>query len=1106
MDAFYDPDPDAIGKTYVKQAGFINQVADFDPQFFGISPREAVAMDPQQRLLLEVAWEALENAGQAPDKLSGSKTGVFVGIASSDYASLYIKANDPAQLDAYYGSGVAHSVASGRLSYILGLQGPSISLDTACSSSLVAVHLACQSLRAGECDQALAAGVNLILSPENSITFSRLRMLSRDGRCKTFDARADGFADGEGCGVVILKKLADAQAAGDRILAVIRGTAVNQDGPSSGLTAPNGPAQEAVIRAALADGGVSPAEVGCIEAHGTGTSLGDPIEVQAVAAVLSEGRPANLPFLLGSVKTNLGHLEAAAGVAGLIKAVLMVQHGVVLPHLNFETPNPLIAWDDIPVVIPTALTPWPGEYQRRIAGVSAFGFSGTNAHIVIEAPPPIPERVEKEPRLNPLCLSARDETALKQLAERYIHHLENHPDEWFGDVCHTANTGRAHLNTRLVVLSETNAEARQELDAYLKGLDVPGIFSGEVQSVDLPKIAFLFTGQGSQYVSMGRGLYETQPTFRAIIDQCAGILQPLLDVPLLSILYPDETSQIRAGSSAGPQRSQPSIDDTSIAQPALFAIEYGLARLWMEWGLRPSAVMGHSLGEFVAATLAGVFSLEDGLKLVAARGRLMGALPAGGAMAAVFAEADHVEKALAEYGGQVSIAAVNGPQNIVISGAETAVQAVVARLKTEGFHARFLQVSHAFHSQLMEPILADFEKVASQVRYSAPRIKLVSDITGEFAKSDQVTTPAYWREHIRRPVQFMRSIETLYQDGCDIFIEVGPNPVLTGMGQRCLEQANRQVSWISSLKSGKADRQQMLSALAGLYTNGAAIAWAGFDHEVTYRKLALPSYPFQRRRYWIDIQSRPARRPAQQSAGEHPLLGQRLLSPASQIQFQNWLAVDQLSFLNDHRVFGQAILPAAGFVELCFAVGQALYDGKPFQLTDMTIHAPLIVQDNEERLAQMVVTPESPESARLEYYSLSKAIESWQIHTSAILRRNEISSKEPVSITDIQARCPEVITRQAHYQRLADNGLAFGSSLTGRSSNLAARRGSIRADPPDRDGCAGSAWVSIPPGLAGCPPASSGCCNSSRIRGLSADSHRKLPAIPYRGAAGLEPR
>ncbi|HEV2129938.1 MAG TPA: type I polyketide synthase, partial [Longimicrobiaceae bacterium] len=600
IDAFYDADPDAPGKMASRWGAFLDGVDRFDPQLFGITPREAAGMDPQQRLLLEVGWEALENSGIAPDRLSGSRTGVFVGVVNSDYGQLSREHDGLDQFGPYYASGSAHSIVSGRLSYLLGLHGPSISLDTACSSSLVAVHLAVQSLRAGECQMALAGGVNVILVPDSTIAISKYRMLSPDGRCKTFDAAADGFARGEGCGVVVLKRLSDALADGDRVLAVIRGSAVNQDGASSGLTAPHGPAQEAVVREALASGGVTPGEVTYVEAHGTGTSLGDPIEVQALATVLGPGRAAERPVLIGSVKTNLGHLESAAGIAGLIKLVLCLQHRQIPPHLHLHTPNPLIPWERLPVAVPQQLTPWPAE-APLVGAVSGFGFSGTNAHVVLAAAPEA-ERPPGERRrpAHLLTLSAQSGDALLELAASVAKRLRAGPELALGDVAHTANAGRAQLPHRLALRAVEVTEARSQLERFLVGEEHAGLTRGRVPPGDPPRVAFLFPGQGSQYVQMGRQLYESEPRFRQTLEQCEQILRPLLERPLLSVLYPEP------GEEADAARL---LAQTRYTQPALFALEYALCELWRSWGIEPAAVLGHSVGEYVAACVAGVFSL-----------------------------------------------------------------------------------------------------------------------------------------------------------------------------------------------------------------------------------------------------------------------------------------------------------------------------------------------------------------------------------------------------------------------------------------------------------------------------------------------------------------
>ena len=705
VDAYYDPDPDKPGKMNVRRGAFLRDVDRFDAEFFFVSPREAVAMDPQQRLLLEVSWEALENSAIAPASLFGGRTGVFVGMSNTDYWRMVYR--DEQQIDAYSALGNSYSVAAGRLSYLLGVHGPALTVDTACSSSLVAVHLACASLRSGECDLALAGGVNLILSPEASINFSKSRMLAPDGRCKTFDAAADGYVRGEGCGVIVLRPLSAALAARHRILAVIRGSAINQDGRSGGLTAPNGPAQEAVIQQALNAAGVASEAIGYLEAHGTGTSLGDPIEVRAAAAALCQDRPPAQPLMIGTIKTNVGHLEAAAGIAGLLKVVVALENKQIPPHLHLQKKNPYIEWDSLPITIPTALTPWQPIHGKRIAGVSSFGFSGTNAHVIVEEPPATATAAAATDRpIHLLALSAKTGGALKRLAKDYADYLAAHAGAPLPDVCFTANVGRSHFPYRAAILGETRDQFESALRGLTQGDQPPNLVMGEALDLKPPAVAFLFTGQGSQYVGMGRTLYETSPTFKRALDRCDEILRPHLERSLLSVLYPEKPA------------SSP-LDQTCYTQPALFAIEYALAELWRSWGVRPSFVMGHSVGEYVAACVAGVFSLEDGLKLIAERGRLMQSLPSRGKMAAVFASRERVAAAMAS-STQVSFAAINGPGSVVISGDATEVQQVLSRLAKDDIMSKELVVSHAFHSSLIEPILGEFEKRAAGIGYSEP--------------------------------------------------------------------------------------------------------------------------------------------------------------------------------------------------------------------------------------------------------------------------------------------------------------------------------------------------------------------------------------------------
>jgi acyl transferase domain-containing protein/NADPH:quinone reductase-like Zn-dependent oxidoreductase len=1011
IDAYYDPDPNAPGKMYSKRLGCIDRVDGFEPEFFGIAPREAVTMDPQQRLLLEVAWEALEHAGISPQRLLGSLTGVFVGMSSMDYATLQLQIGDTTRIDAYSASGNAHSIAAGRLSYVLGLHGPSIAVDTACSSSLVSVHLACQSLRSGECHVALAGGVHLTLSPLSTIGFCKLHMLAPDGRCKTFDAAGDGFVEGEGCGIVVLKRLSDALADGDRIMAVIRGSAVNQDGPSSGLTAPNGPSQEAVIRTALEKAGVDPAQVDYIEAHGTGTSLGDPIEVQAMGAVLGRGRAADRPLVIGSVKTNIGHAEAAAGVAGLIKLVLAIQHEEIPRHLHFNQPNPFIPWADLPIVVATERMPWPVGSGGRIGGVSSFGFSGTNAHIVVaDAPAHDVARSLVDRPLHVLTLSARTEPALLELAGRFTEPFED-PTASAADICATANAGRAHFSHRLAVIGEGMPEMRAGLEAALANREAANVFRGKVLAVDHPKVVFLFTGQGSQYVGMGRQLYETQPVFRQAVDRCAGIVDAYLDRPLLSVIY----------SSSGEESL---LDQTVYTQPALFTIEYALAELWRSWGVEPSAVLGHSIGEYVAACIAGILGLEDALKLVAARGRLIQALPSGGEMAAVFAGEAQLRQLLADAKG-VSIAAVNAPDNVVISGDKRAIQDALARLKADGVESQRLVVSHAFHSHLMEPMLDEFEQIASEVKSSPPRIGFVSNVTGKLMRGD-FATPAYWRRHVRETVRCADSIAALYDQGATIFIEIGPTATLSSLGSRSVPPGA--ALWLPSLSRKRADWTQMLDSLAQLYLRGFAVDWVGFDREYQRCRVQLPTYPFQRQRYWLDTAKAPSQRSRERRTGRpvHPLLGHRLESASRDLQFEAEIDTAVTAYLADHVKKGTAILPATAMLDMALAAG-AIADAGPLAVHDLVMIEPLPLHDGLPQIVQSIVTPEGTDLQFSLYSRVEGAANGskWRLHAAATLKPRR-DDAEDVSLAALRSECDQPDDVADYYSRMERDGHEYG--------------------------------------------------------------------------------
>ena len=824
---------DAVGevpptrwKAEGQWGGFIDGIDRFDASHFGISRREAARMDPQQRVLLEVAWEALERSGHAPTSLAGSRTGVFVGISGADH--WLHAASRFSSLEAYSGTGNALSIAANRISYFLDLKGPSLAVDTACSSSLVAVHLACRSLRDGETDLAVAAGVNALLAPHLFHVFTQAHMLAADGRCKTFDARADGYVRAEGCGVVVLKRLSDAVAAGDPVLAVIDGTAINQDGRSNGMTAPNGLAQQAVVREALADAKVAPRDVGYVEAHGTGTPLGDPVEVRALAAVIESGGPRDVPCFIGAVKANIGHLESAAGIAGIIKAILCLQKGQVPPQPHLRALNPEIPKGPA-LAFPTSLVAWPRGATGRVAGVSSFGFGGTNAHVVLsEAPEPAarPARAARSRHL--FVLSARTEAALRGLAARHAKYAAVHaprPE----DAAATLSLGRTHLPYRVALVAESvDAWVAQLAEVASGATPVANARTSRAKK----RLAFVFTGQGAQYVGMGSGLYRTEPVFREALDRCARILEAELPEPLLTVMFESPGGLL---------------DRTLYTQPALFALEWALAELWRSWGIEPDVVLGHSVGEYVAACVAGVFTLEEALRLLARRARAMQALPAGGAMLSVTADEARVAAAIAGE-GRLAIAAVNGPKSVVVSGDAEALGRVKASLEAEGVRTRALPVSHAFHSPLLEPALDALEAEAARIPARKPAIPLVSNLTGE-GMSD-APDARYWRRHARETVRFEACLRTLEAHGVDALIELGPQPTLLAFARRVMGEGPLLAP---SLERGEDDGQVSFGSLGALYAQGVAIDWAALHRDGGGRRVPLPSHPFEQETFPLEL-------------------------------------------------------------------------------------------------------------------------------------------------------------------------------------------------------------------------------------------------------------
>ncbi|MBF0288093.1 MAG: SDR family NAD(P)-dependent oxidoreductase [SAR324 cluster bacterium] len=1037
MEAYYDPDPDAPGKTYVRYGGFFDSFDTFDANFFGIAPREANSLDPQQRLVLQVGWEALEHANQVPEQLFGSLTGVFIGVLSFEHALAMLEKEKIPQTDVYFTTGGALAGIAGRLSYTLSATGPSMVVDTACSGSLVATHLACQSLRNHECNMALAGGVNLLLVPQWSISFSKGRVLAPDGRCKTFDASADGYVRGDGCGLVVLKRLSDAIADGDQIHALIRGSAVNQDGASGGLTVPSGISQEKVIRQALENSEIEPDQVGYIEAHGSGTPLGDPIEVSALGKVFCQ-HPRSFPLTIGSVKTNFGHLEPAAGVAGLIKTVLAFKNKKIPPHLHFKNPNPRISWDQLSIEIPTELQDWPERETPRIAGVSGFGFTGTNAHVVLQEFQPLNSDAQTalsdsklqtsavERPLHILTLSAKTEAALHQLVGRYKNLLDKNKDLNLADLCFTANTRRSHFKHRLSVVSSSCEELKEELEIFSEGDDVSEWSQTSPKEPNSPKMAFLFTGQGGHYIGMGQHLYETQSFFRQTLSQCDHILQPFLKKSLLEVMFADQETGLLETNH---------LENTIYTQPALFSLEYSLAKLLLSWGTKPVAVMGHSLGEFAAACIAGVFSLEDGLKLVVERARLVSFLPSDGQMIVVRTDEATVTEALKPYGEEVSIGAINGPENIVISGQGQIVEKICQDLQGKGIETTQLNIPHSFHSPLVEPVMDEFRKIAETIAYSPPNMNLVSNVTGTFV-TDEVTNPEYWVQHLRQPVRFTSSVQTLHQHGYNMFVEIGPKPVLSAMARQCLpEDAG---VWLPILREGCDDWEQILKSLGELYVRKLTVDWSNFDQGYHRNRVELPTYPFQQEYYWIDTDVPGVRTggPAAFSPKLHLLIDKKLQSPLlQQVVFETSFNPNTLPLLKDHLLYQKIVVAGATYVSMVLAAVELAFQKKQCVLEDVLFSHTLVINEDKDYTVQLVITPEKSDAAEFKLISFD-ADEStnhpdWTLHTAGKILTEEIEIIIPpvVPVQKIWKRCFQEMKAAEIYEIRNQRHVEIGESF-----------------------------------------------------------------------------
>ncbi|SEM89772.1 type I polyketide synthase [Lihuaxuella thermophila] len=1024
LKAFYNPSREIPGRLITRWGGFLDQIDQFDASFFGISPREAALMDPQQRLLLEVTWECLEDAGQVPEKLAGSKTGVFMGGFTLDYKLLQFSESNRHLVDSHTATGAMMTLLANRLSYVFDFQGPSVAVDTACSSSLVAVHLACQSLWNGETDLALAGGVNIMLKPDYTIAESKAGMLSPDGRSKTWDSSANGYVRGEGAGVILLKPLSQALADGDPIHALIRATGVNQDGHSNGITVPRREAQEALLREVYSRAGVSPGQIQYVEAHGTGTPVGDPIEVNALGSVLSEGRPEGEKCFVGSVKTNIGHTEAAAGVAGLIKAVLCLKHKQIPPNLHLKNPNPSISFEKLRLQVAQELTPWPDAEGPALAGVNSFGFGGTNAHVLLEEAPgsrrvdQTSESLESQ-REYLLPLSARSPEALKDLAESFQGMLtDGEQDIHLHHLGYTASLRRSHHEDRLALVVRSKEKLSDHLKAYVNDELRPGMSSGRVNiqrhlgqnEPAPPSLAFVFAGMGPQWWAMGRELLEKEPVFRETVEKVDKEFTKISGWSLLKEMCADE--------------AESRMDEAQVAQPANFALQLGLAALWRSWGIRPDAIVGHSAGEVAAAYEAGVYSLEDAVRIIYHRSRLQQRMTGLGKLAAVGLPLSEAKKVLEGFEEEISIAAINSPNAVTLVGDPAALEKVLLPLQEKGVFTRYLHGKVPYHSHYMDPLREELLDVLQDINPRQASIPLYSTAFGKLSDGREWNAE-YWWKNVREPVYFSSAIEALIEANTHTFLELSPHPVLTSSIKECLAQKEAEGTVVHSLRRKEPERAEILGSLGALYTLGFAVDWNAFYPEGG-QVVKLPSYPWQRVRHWQESEASEQDR---LGTGQHPLLGRRLRSPYPtwEVQMDKW----HRRYLDDHRIQGEVVYPGAAYVEMGLAAAREAFGDRTSSLyvEDIEFHKALFL--NEEKVPKMQVLLDPNDGSFRIYSTFNPEGKDWNLHASGKVQPQNSGNVTKLELNELKSRIFNEIPREECYRQFKMLGLEYGETFQG---------------------------------------------------------------------------